>query len=1073
MKKRLWQLLLTIALVGLIVFPVSVFAITREDAVNWAKNQEGGGRDVDGNGLWCTDLATAYINYCWLRTNGDNNTNPWGLYPYTTRNAKDYDNYLNGNPNWTIINRTGETIPQPGDLFVSEKDSTGMGVGHVGVILEVYGSSRAKIIEMSGGVRPKINTVTWGSTASYNADHFIRFNYFENPYVNLGNDFYAFIIRMDSWKHLAAEHGNVVLATNGNNSVDPKQIWHFVRQSNGTYRISNEYDERCLDASDFGTNNGTNVGVHESNDSTAQRWIIYNEGNAYSLAPSYCNLRLDVENGSNDPGSNIQLYERNGTAAQIFSIYYLSNDGVTYSKPSRPAAVTPNISVSGKKVTITWNESPKVNAFDNRVYDIRIFKDNPNNEAIFAKFDITDRKYEYAANQSGTYYVTIASVNSKYYEWYSFSSVKSFQIKDEHSHSLEFTAAKSATCSAGGNSAYWYCSSCGKFFSDSAGKTEINKDSWNIPAKGHTPMAVAGKVATCTDSGLTEGSKCSVCGAVIKAQEVIPAIGHSWDGGTVVREATTTSTGLKRYTCRNCGKTRDEEIPKIIVTTVAATGIQLDKASISLIKGESGTITATISPSNTTDKTVTWSSSNSSVAIVNNGTVSAVSAGTADIIAKTSNGLTASCKCTVKEPTVMPSSIQLDSASMTLTTGESKTINATISPSNTTDKTVTWSSSNSSVATVNNGTVSAVSAGTADIIAKTSNGLTASCKCTVKEPTVMPSSILLDTASMTLTTGESRTINATISPSNTTDKTVTWSSSNSNVATVNNGKVSAVSAGTADIIAKTANGLTASCKCTVKDPEKPPVVPPVPSSSVSIFVTRLYENFLQRQPDTVGLANWVDALQSGNETGANVVKGFVLSPEYMSRPLSNRDYVTALYRVIFSREPDSSGLNAWVSILENGCTNKKVLSGFVNSDEFRNLCADMGIRAGSYTSNEVADINSKVSAFVARLYKVCLGRQYEQDGLNDWVNGLLSKRLTGSSVARGFFNSDEFKNRKLNDRDFVTVAYRTLLNREPDNDGLDSWVAALENKSSRADVVNGFTKSVEFGNLCAEYGITR
>ena len=97
----------------------------------------------------------------------------------------------------------------------------------------------------------------------------------------------------------------------------------------------------------------------------------------------------------------------------------------------------------------------------------------------------------------------------------------------------------------------------------------------------------------------------------------------------------------------------------------------------------------------------------------------------------------------------------------------------------------------------------------------------------------------------------------------------------------------------------------------------------------------------------------------------------------------------------------------------------------------------------------------------------------EQDGLNDWVSGLLSKRLTGSSVTRGFFNSDEFKNRKLNDREFVTVAYRTLLNREPDKDGLDSWVAALEKKSSRADVVNGFTKSVEFGNLCEEYGITR
>ena len=177
---RLLCLCLALVLsVGLLDFlSIRANALTRDDAVAWARSQEGGGADVDGNGLWCTDLATAYINYCWLRANGDNR-NPWGLYPYTTKNGREYDDYLNGNPNWTIINRTSTTVPQPGDLFVSERDSGGKGYGHVGIVLEPYGAGSARVIEMSGGVRPKISTVTWGSTASYNAEHFIRFNYFE------------------------------------------------------------------------------------------------------------------------------------------------------------------------------------------------------------------------------------------------------------------------------------------------------------------------------------------------------------------------------------------------------------------------------------------------------------------------------------------------------------------------------------------------------------------------------------------------------------------------------------------------------------------------------------------------------------------------------------------------------------------------------------------------------------------------------------------------------------------------------------------------------------------------------
>ena len=172
--------LLCLAMMLTLTPRVSSAAVTRADAVAWAYAQQGRANcDIDGNGMWCTDLATAYINYCWLRANNDY-SDPWVLNnPYTTRMAYAYDDYLRDNVNWTVITRTSTTVPQPGDLFVSEQDSAGYGYGHVGIILEVYGSTSADIIEMSGGVKPTVNkNVRWGSTASYNPQYFIRFNYF-------------------------------------------------------------------------------------------------------------------------------------------------------------------------------------------------------------------------------------------------------------------------------------------------------------------------------------------------------------------------------------------------------------------------------------------------------------------------------------------------------------------------------------------------------------------------------------------------------------------------------------------------------------------------------------------------------------------------------------------------------------------------------------------------------------------------------------------------------------------------------------------------------------------------------
>ena len=143
--------------------------------------------------------------------------------------------------------------------------------------------------------------------------------------------------------------------------------------------------------------------------------------------------------------------------------------------------------------------------------------------------------------------------------------------------------------------------------------------------------------------------------------------------------------------------------------------------------------------------------------------------------------------------------------------GETLTLTATVAPSNATFKNVTWSSSNTAVATVADGVVTAkASVGTAIITVKTADGAkTATCTVTVGVPVT---GVTLSQTSASLKVGETLTLKATVAPDNATDKSVTWSSSNTAVATVSDGKVTAKAAGTATITVKTNDGAkTATC----------------------------------------------------------------------------------------------------------------------------------------------------------------------------------------------------------------------------------------------------------------------
>ena len=240
---------------------------------------------------------------------------------------------------------------------------------------------------------------------------------------------------------------------------------------------------------------------------------------------------------------------------------------------------------------------------------------------------------------------------------------------------------------------------------------------------------------------------------------------------------------------------------------VVPTAISLP-SSKSVEKGKTMTLSPTITPSNA-QTTLTWSSSNTSIATVSSsGAVTGVSVGTATITVKTSNNLSASCKVTVNP--ISPTNISLP-ASKTIAVDGTVTLTPTITPSNASTS-LSWSSDDTSVATVtSSGVVRGIKEGTARIWVKTSNGLSDWCDVTVKPN---PSNIEI-TPSIIIEVDNTFTLTPTIIPSNAL-YTLTWFSSNSNIATVSSsGVVRGIEKGTATITVKTNNGCLATCEVTV------------------------------------------------------------------------------------------------------------------------------------------------------------------------------------------------------------------------------------------------------------------
>lgn len=259
----------------------------------------------------------------------------------------------------------------------------------------------------------------------------------------------------------------------------------------------------------------------------------------------------------------------------------------------------------------------------------------------------------------------------------------------------------------------------------------------------------------------------------------------------------------------SCKKEKDK--------SVAVTEVRLNKASVTLVEGDTDELMATVMPENATDKGIEWTSNNESVATVSpTGLVTAIKDGKATITVKTNDGgFTATCAVTVNKKIIAVSKVELNKIELTLDEGKEEKLVVTVKPDDATDKSVVWESSNENVVTVDQeGLVKAVRDGDAQITVTAKNGVSASCIVGVSKKDIPVTGITVIPSSLLLPARNTYVLKAQVQPSNATDQNVKWGSSNNDVAAVSEtGRVTTKNAGTADIMAML-NGKFA--KCTVK-----------------------------------------------------------------------------------------------------------------------------------------------------------------------------------------------------------------------------------------------------------------
>ena len=643
---------------------------------------------------------------------------------------------------------------------------------------------------------------------------------------------YHIVTALDETKGLGVEGTQKDSGANveiNENVTNDSQVFTLNYLGKGYYKITYKHSGKVLDVNGGGNANEVNVQVYDDNKTDAQQWIIRNCKNGYFNIISKCNGRcLDVKDGNKTNMTNIWCYEPNGTNAQKWKFIPYSKSNEENNNSTEDIPIT-GISLDKTSLNLKKGESATLAA--------TVLPKNATNKDVVWK---SDNEGVATVSQAGVVEGiragnTVISVATKEGDFTAECKVTVAEPVTDPDPTPEPDPIPEPSAVA-------------------VTGVGLNKTALNLE-KGETETLVATiSPDDASNKDVTWASSDEDVAAVSKSGTVkAMGAGHATitattqDGGYRARCEVAVKTGSDIPTepddpddsnsyddyedpdgyddsesddpddSDNYDDFNEPEDEEIYVT-----GVSLNKANLNLLEGKSATLVAAITPSDATNQNVIWESDDESVAKVSDiGVVGAVKAGTTTIIVTTEDGgETAECIVRVTKKTVKVSKVTLSKSTASVAKGRSLALSATVSPSNATNKSVTWKSSNAKIATVSSkGVVTGVKAGTAIISVVTNDGgKRVSYKVTVTNPVVKVKSVKLSSKSSSIKKGRKLTLRVVISPSNATNKEVTWKTSNKKIATVTNkGVVKGVKKGTATITVTTKDGKkTAKCKVTVK-----------------------------------------------------------------------------------------------------------------------------------------------------------------------------------------------------------------------------------------------------------------
>ena len=337
---------------------------------------------------------------------------------------------------------------------------------------------------------------------------------------NVGTDFYARIKNNAANKYLTNSNGNV----NGTTlNCSKQQIWKFVRQSDNSYKLISAYDNGAMDVKDYATSgSGTNVQMNSSWDTNAQKFYIYYINKSYYFKPVCADLALDLSNKT----SNLEVWGAGfNWNPQKFSIEKVNTNDIGVHKFSTwtttKNATCTQVGTKSRKCTVCG-------------------KTETQTIAKTGHKSVTDKTISATCTTDGKTEGSHCSVCG--------AVIKAQEIIKATGHKFgNWTTTKSSTCTESGTQIR-KCETCGA------------TESKSLSAKGHTEVVDKAIPTTCTTDGKTEGSHCSVCGAVIKAQDIIKATGHKFGNWTTTKSSTCTESGTQIRKCETCGATESKSL---------------------------------------------------------------------------------------------------------------------------------------------------------------------------------------------------------------------------------------------------------------------------------------------------------------------------------------------------------------------------------------------------------------------------------------------------------------------------------------------------------------------------------